>query len=175
MRYNDAMRVLVAGVVVALAVSIAPHRADACQYIRTSMFQLASNGELVAVVRAGKLADDGTQELVPTKVIKHARAVHASLRVKTMAICDVSFEEGKLYLVVLDERREVLGHGNGLAIAPSAELIAAMERWVVTPNRDEQLALLRRFVNSADPKVVVEAKVLLDQWSPPSGPGKPGK
>jgi hypothetical protein len=160
------MRAFVATLVLVLAVSAPPRRAQACQYVRASMFELAARAEFVVVAKAGKLADDSTQELVPTKVIKRSDTEGTSFVVKTFSICDVSFEEGKSYLVVLKNKQEVLGYGNGIAIAPSAALIAAMERWVRATKHDHQMALLREFVKSSDPKVAQEAKVLLEQWSP---------
>jgi hypothetical protein len=156
---------LVVGIVV-LALSLVPRGASACQWIRHSRFQLATTAELVVVVKAGKLAEDGTQELFPTKVIKHAGAVGTQLRVKTYPICAVSFEEGNTYLVMLTNKQEVLGFGDGLASAPSAELIDAMQRWVSVTKPDEQLALLRQLVKSADPKVAEEARILLQVSTP---------
>ena len=158
------MRFVVAFILAAV-VSVVSSRTDACQYIRTSMFALATSADLIVVVKAGKLADDGTQEMFPTEAIKHSGRMPTSLRLKTNAMCDVSFDEGKTYLVLLNNKLEVLGLGNGKAIAPSAALIAAMERWG-TIKANKRVATLRQFTKSKDSKVAEEAKILLATSTP---------
>src|SRR5688500_11831631 len=111
--------------VIALVLSICHARAaDACQYVRTSIFALYESSDVVAAVTAGKLTPDGMRELTPSKVLKHsAGAAPRLLRVAEDVMCDVRFDQGKPYLVFVDDKRNITGLGNGVVRAPSAAVI----------------------------------------------------
>ena len=155
------MRALIA-LILSLSLCLVPRTADACQYVRWSIFQIFTGAEIVAVVKAGKRANDATQELAMIKVIKSAGVVPAVVRVKPFEDCGVAFDEGRIYLVHIDDKHRIAGYGAGIIQAPSAALIEAVELWKNTPTLDKRTDLLRRFAKSTDPRVAEEAKIMLE-------------